>query len=698
MKAQPPRDRNANTDASARPVQRFRRPDDPHWHWLEQRDAPEVTAFLEAANDEARRWFAPLEDLTERLYHGHLARRELAVHGLPTALDHFTVWSETAADADHPVWWRHANDAPETAEPFFDTQARARDSAFFEIGDMALSPDETWLAWTEDTQGDEIFALWLKYLPDAPPVKLLDDIGPELCWAEDGTTLLFTRFDATQRPESIWRLSLRLTAPSPSIDHEALILHEKDPEFWLGLGKTRSREWLVLESASKDTSETHLVPARAPDSAPWRFQPREAGVEYAIDHRPGHFYVLHNRHAPTSDSIAATRPTRTRTARHWSNTATTPPWRASTPSLGAGAHRARPSRSQVRLRVIELDAAHARQRDHWLALNETPCSQALGATPHFDARRLRLREESFTQPPSWTEVDLDSGQRRLLKHQAIHGDLQPENLTCQRLWAHSHDGERVPVSVVMRADLTGHPLPTLLHGYGAYGEVLDAWFSVARLELLARGVAFAVAHVRGGGERGEPWYLAGKLEHKANSFQDFLAARDALVEQGISDGERIVAHGASAGGLLVGASLNLSPERFRAAVLDVPFVDVLRTMQNPDLPLTTAEYSEWGDPRDPAVRQRLQAYSPLDNLPERPWPPVFLQGSWHDTRVAYWSRPSSTPASASWPVPTTRLRRCCAPTWMPATAVHPGASRPGMTTRGKMPSFSGRWGKHEGGR
>ncbi|MDL4863163.1 S9 family peptidase, partial [Halomonas elongata] len=488
MKAQPPRDRNANTDASARPVQRFRRPDDPHWHWLEQRDAPEVTAFLEAANDEARRWFAPLEDLTERLYHGHLARRELAVHGLPTALDHFTVWSETAADADHPVWWRHANDAPETAEPFFDTQARARDSAFFEIGDMALSPDETWLAWTEDTQGDEIFALWLKYLPDAPPVKLLDDIGPELCWAEDGTTLLFTRFDATQRPESIWRLSLRLTAPSPSIDHEALILHEKDPEFWLGLGKTRSREWLVLESASKDTSETHLVPARAPDSAPWRFQPREAGVEYAIDHRPGHFYVLHNRHAPhfRLDRCDETNPD--------SDGETLVEHRDDTTLEGVDAfswglvlterdhHEA-----QVRLRVIEFDAAHGRQRDTWLPLSETPCSLMLDATPHFDTRRLRLREESFTRPPSWTEVDLDSGQHRLLKRQAVHGDLQPDDVICQRLWAHSHDGACVPVSVVMRADRVGHPLPTLLHGYGAYGEVLDAWFSVARLELLTRG-------------------------------------------------------------------------------------------------------------------------------------------------------------------------------------------------------------------
>ncbi|SEM69587.1 S9 family peptidase [Halomonas caseinilytica] len=637
MKAQPPHDRNADTGDRSSPVQRFRRPEDPDWHWLEQRDDPAVKAFLEAANEQADRWFSPLVGLTERLYHGHLARRELAERSLAVPLDHFTIWNETAANADHPVWWRHPNDAPQNAEPFLDLQARARHSAFFEIGDMALSPDETWLAWTEDTQGDETFTLWLRHLPAGEPVQLLDDIGPELCWAEDSKTLLFTRFDATQRPESIWRLPLQLTTASPSAARATLMLRETDPEFWLGLGKTRSREWLVLESASKDTSETHLVPARAPTTPPWCFRPREAGVEYAIDHRPGHFYVLHNRNAPhfCLDRVAEAAPD--------AQGETLIAHRDDTTLEGVDAfswglvlterdhHEA-----QVRLRVIELDATHARSRDTWLPLSETPCSLALDATPHFDARRLRMREESFTQPPSWTEFDLDSDQRRLLKRQAVHGDLQPDQLACQRLWAHSHDGERIPVSVVMRADLVGHPLPTLLHGYGAYGEVLDAWFSVARLELLSRGVAFAVAHVRGGGERGEPWYLAGKLAHKTNSFQDFLAARDALVDQGVSDGERIVAHGASAGGLLVGASLNLSPERFCAAVLDVPFVDVLRTMLNPELPLTTAEYSEWGDPNDPSVRQRLQAYSPLDNLPDRPWPPVFLQGSWHDTRVAYW--------------------------------------------------------------
>ncbi|GHE19936.1 S9 family peptidase [Halomonas urumqiensis] len=636
MKAQPPH----ATDplASHSPVARFRRDDDPAWHWLEARDDPRVTQFLEAANGEFDRWFSPLDDLVERLYHGHLARRELAVHGLRTPLDHYTYWSETAVDADYPVWWRHPNGKPDRAMAFLDLEARAATHDFLELGDMALSPDERWLAWTEDTRGDETFELFIKALPDGTPAKLLEEIGPELTWAEDNATLLFTRYDATQRPESVWRLPLL----EGSAGEPSLILHEQDPEFWLGLGKTRSRAWLVLESASKDTSECHLIPAHAPDTPPHCFRPRENGVELSLDHRPGHFYVLHNRSAAhfRLDVVEDSRLDTTANEDTWQPLIE---HRDDDTLEGLDAfdwglviterdHHG----AQVHLRVLELARDHRITRDERLPLPETPCSLALGDAPHFDCRRLRLREESFVLPVSWIEHDLDSGERTLLKQQPIHGDLKPEQLTCERLWARSHDGERIPVSVVMRADLTGHPRPTLLYGYGAYGEVLDPWFSVARLELLSRGVAFAVAHVRGGGDRGEPWYLAGKLEHKENSFRDFLAARDALVEHGISDGERIAAYGASAGGLLVGASLNLAPQAFCAAVLDVPFVDVLRTMENPDLPLTTAEYTEWGNPDEPDARKRIRAYSPLDNLSTQAWPTVFLQGSWHDTRVPYW--------------------------------------------------------------
>ena len=285
---------------------------------------------------------------------------------------------------------------------------------------------------------------------------------------------------------------------------------------------------------------------------------------------------------------------------------------------------------------MELDSHHQTLLDSYIELPETPCSQLLEDSPHFNARTLHLREESFTRPPSWYALDLDSGVRTLLKQVPVHGSLAPEQLVSRRIWATSHDGEQVPVSVVMRADLAGQPLPTLLYGYGAYGEALDPWFSIARLELLERGVAFAVAHVRGGGERGEPWYLAGKMAHKENSFHDFLAAREALVAAHISQPERIVAYGASAGGLLVGTCINRAPEAFCAAVLDVPFLDVLRTMQNPELPLTTAEYTEWGNPEAPDVAERIAGYSPIDNIRSQRYPALWIEGSWFDTRVSYW--------------------------------------------------------------
>ena len=626
MKAQP----------SASHIDRFRRPDDPDWHWLENRDDSSVSDFLEATNAESSAWFAPLEPIVEALYQGHLARRELAVTGLPAPLDHFTYWSETAADADYPRWWRHPLDAPSKRECILDLEARAASLDFLEIGDMALSPNEAWLAWTEDTNGDEMFTLYLKPLPDGAPKLLLEGIGPELCWAEDDRTLLFTRYDDIQRPESIWRLDTAM--PDQAAE---LILREDDPEFWLGIGKTRSRAWLILESASKDTSECYLVPANLPASEPQCFHARETGVEYAIEHRPGHFYVLNNRQAPhfrldvcleTSSEIShsAWQPLIAHRDDQTLEGVDAFDW-------GLVITERDHDKAQVYLRVVELDTRHGIQRDERLPLPEEPCSLALGDTPHFDERRLLLREESFTLPIRWLAHDLDSGERTLLKEQPVHGTLQPSQLSCQRVWAEAHDGDRVPVSIVGRADRLGQaPMPTLLYGYGAYGEVLDPWFSVARLELLERGVAFAVAHVRGGGDRGEPWYLAGKLEHKENSFRDFLAARDRLVDMGLSDEERVVAYGASAGGLLVGASLNLAPEAFCAAVLDVPFVDVLRTMENPDLPLTIAEYTEWGNPCDPIVHQRIKDYSPLDNLQAQPYPSVFLQGSWHDARVPYW--------------------------------------------------------------
>lgn len=637
MKAQPPRRSPTPPHLppahSFSPAARFLRTNDPEWHWLENREEPQVREFLEAANAASEAWMAPLNNLTEQLYQGHLARRELAVDSLRTPLDHFTYWSETAADADYPVWWRHPNGAPQEARIFFDLQARAAAATYLELGDMVLSPDECWLAWTEDTTGDERYTLYLQALPDGEPRPLLENIGAELTWAEDNTTLLFTRYDATQRPDSIWRLPLN----NGVADEPVLILHEEDPEFWLGLGKTRSREWLVLESAAKDTSECYLLPAHAPDEVPHCFRPRQKGVEYALEHRPGHFYVLHNQNSPHF------RLDRVPERANGTEQQTLIPHRDDTTlegidafSWGLAITERDHDQAQVRIRFIELDAQHGVERDEHLPRQKTPCSLMLGDMPHFDSRRLRLREESFVTPARWYELDLDSGERRLLKQVPLYGDLQPEQLHSERLWARAHDGERIPVSVVMRADLVGQPLPTLLYGYGAYGSVLDPWFSPARLELLARGVAFAVAHVRGGGDRGEPWYLAGKLEHKENSFLDFLAARDALAESGVSDGNRIAAYGASAGGLLVGASLNLAPEAFCAAVLDVPFVDVLRTMQNPDLPLTTAEYSEWGNPAEPDAHTRIRAYSPLDNLAPKPYPALFLQGSWHDSRVPYW--------------------------------------------------------------
>ena len=636
MKAQP-------DTLSGSPVARYYRANDPKWHWLEAREAPDVSAFLESANQQQEKWFSPLAPLAEALYKGHLARRELSVTSLETPLDHYTFWSETGSEDDYPRWWRYPNGQPEQRECFFDVQARAADEEFYEMGDMALSPDEQWLAWTEDTQGDERYTLWIKSLPNGQPQTLISDIGAGLCWAEDQTadsaTLFFTRFDATQRPDSIWRVSLPFEAPEKHAE-PALVLREDNSEFWLGIGKTRSRQWLLIESGSKDTSEVYALPAQQPTAVPLCVQPRQAGVEYSIDHRPGAFYRVHNQASAHFQLDYLPESALGNAEAQWQplieprDDVTLEGIDAF--SWGLIIAERDHTQAQVVLRRWVLDAHQNRLIDEYLSLPEQPCSQLLEDAPHFDTQILRLREESFTQPPSWFALDLTNGERTLLKRAPVYGALTPEQLVSRRIWATSSDGEQVPVSIVMRADLADQPLPTLLYGYGAYGEALDPWFSIARLELLERGAAFAVAHVRGGGERGEPWYLKGKMAHKENSFNDFLAARDALVETGISDPDRIAAYGASAGGLLVGTCINRAPKAFCAALLDVPFLDVLRTMQNPELPLTTAEYSEWGNPEEPEVAERIRRYSPMDNITAQHYPALWIEGSWFDTRVSYW--------------------------------------------------------------
>ncbi|BBI62841.1 hypothetical protein HSBAA_41470 [Vreelandella sulfidaeris] len=465
---------------------------------------PRSHRLLEAANQQQADWFAPLAPLEETLYQSHLARRELAVTSLKTTLDHFTFWSKTGAEDNYPSWWRHPNSQPEQHECFFDVSARAAKHDFYDMGDMALSPDEQWLAWTEDTQGDERFTLWLKALPSGTPIPLLNDIGAGLCWAEDQTattaTLLFTRFDDTQRPDSVWRLPLSLADPSASKE-PVLVLREEDPEFWLGIGKTRSRSWLLLESGSKDTSEIHLVPAHTPCHEAAMHSDAPTGVEYSIDHRPGFYYRLHNQAGAhfqldyLPDSQPGYSQASWQTLISHREEATLEGVDAF--SWGLMLAERDHDQAQVRLRRLVLDAQHDCTLDEYLTLPEQPCSQMLEDEPHFDSQVLRLREESFTQPPSWFALDLTNGERTLLKRAPVYGNLQPEQLISKRLWATSQDGEQVPVSVVMRADLADQPLPTLLYGYGAYGEALDPWFSIARLELLERGAAFAVAHVRG---------------------------------------------------------------------------------------------------------------------------------------------------------------------------------------------------------
>ncbi|MFC7718629.1 S9 family peptidase [Nonomuraea recticatena] len=476
----------------------------------------------------------------------------------------------------------------------------AGDSDFFSIGTSAVTPDGKLLAYSTDYKGDERFTLSFKDLQTGE--KLADEISGVFyggTWSADGTTFFYTRIDDAWRPYQVYRHTL-----GDSADNDVLVYEETDERFWVGIGLTRSEKYLVLGAGSKITSEVRILDADDPTGEFKVVRPRVTGVEYGIEHAGDHFFVLHNENAENFE--LATAPLDDPGV-----------W---TPLI---AHR-----EDTRLLEVDAFASHAvvhfrrdgltgirilpyplQDRDAYeIEFPEPLYDVGPAGNPEFTTERLRLGYTSMVTPPSVYDYDLETRRLILLKQRPVLGGYDPGEYEQFREWATAEDGTKVPISIVKRKD-AGKPAPTLLYGYGSYETSIDPSFSVARLSLLDRGFAFAVAHVRGGGEMGRRWYEEGKLTRKKNTFTDFVAAARHLKATGWSD--RIIARGGSAGGLLMGAVANLAPEEFAGVVAEVPFVDALNTILDPTLPLTVIEWDEWGDPLHNAdVYAYMKGYSP----------------------------------------------------------------------------------------
>jgi len=634
------------------------------YDWLRAKDDPAVIAHLEAENDYTQARTAHLADLRQQLFDEIKSRTLETDLSVPTRVRGYWYYGRSFEGRQYgascrvpvvdPDSWAPPRPA-EAARPdepalpdeemLLDLDQLAEGHEFFSLGGSSISADDRLLAYATDVVGDERYTVRVKDLTTGE--LLADELTGVLGGATWGATpdhFYYSTIDETWRPDKVWRHRI---GTDQSADE--LVFHEPDARFWVGVGRTRSRRYVVLAASAKNTSEYHVLDATDPTAEPWCFAEREEGVEYSLDHAviagEDTFLVLHNGSGPEFELASA--PARPTARADWA------PLLAHDHAVrledvdAFATHLVVQQRSDglPRVRILDLGPDGTRGIvDDWLV--EFPgelATSGAGSNPTFEQPTVRVGMTSMIEPASVYDIDVRTRERTLLKQAPVLGGYQPADYEEHRLWATSADGVRVPISLVVRKDARGaggpegtEPVPLLLYGYGAYEASIDPYFSVARLSLLDRGAAFAIAHVRGGGELGRHWYDDGKLAHKQHSFDDFIACARHLVATGWTTPGLFVAEGASAGGLLMGAVANQAPEAFGGVVAGVPFVDTLTTMLDATLPLTVTEYDEWGNPEaDPAAYELIASYAPYDNVADLPYPPILAETSLNDTRVLY---------------------------------------------------------------
>ena len=615
------------------------------WYWLrsDSRDDPEVIAHLEAENAYVKAALAHTEPLQAELFEemkGRIKETDLSV---PYRKGRWWYFARTVEGQQYPIFCRTSveppNELPADApvpgeEVVLDMNALAGDSDYFAMGAYDVSPSQHLVLYSTDHDGSERYTMRVR---DLRTGEDLPDLIPETtygtAWAGDDT-FFYVRQDAAMRPYQVWRHRL---GTDPAADE--LVFEEPDERFFVSVGLSLTETWVHITTASKVTTEEHLVPAADPTAAPRCVQPREQGVEYEVAHAPtpteDRFLILTNADGAVNFALMSA-PVATPGREHWREVV---PHRPDVKLEGVSAfagHIVRYERREGVRRIVVTGYDDGRERE--LKMPEPVYDTAPGTNAEFETTRLRFTYTSLVTPGTLYEEDLATGERHLLKQTEVLGGHDPADYETGRAWATAPDGTRVPISWVHRAGVPRDgSAPCLLYGYGSYEASMDPTFSILRLSLLDRGFVFAIAHVRGGGELGRPWYEDGKELRKRNTFTDFIACAEHLVAEGFTSPERLVARGGSAGGLLMGAVANLRPDLFAAIVAEVPFVDCLTTIMDETLPLTVTEWEEWGNPvEDPAVYEYLKGYSPYDNVRPQPYPAILATAGLNDPRVSYW--------------------------------------------------------------
>ena len=619
---------------SQAPIARADTDIDPY-RWLENRDADDVLAYLKAENAYLEEQLADQAELRETLFQEIKGRIRETDLSLPSPWGPWLYYQRTTAGDEYPRHYRCPRpldgslNVDESAEQLLLDPNELAGGGFLSLGAFSISQDHGKLAYSLDREGDEIYRLYVKDLASGEVSALpFDDCDGSMTWANDSQTLFFGELDETHRPHRIHRHRLGESDSSE-------VFHDPDGRFFVHCYRASSDRQLVILSHSKTTSEAWVLPADEPQGQWTCLAPRQEEHEYFPDHGlyEGQWSWL-IRSNQAGINFALYRADEARAGReHWQELVPhSDAVMLEDVSLNAEA-------ITLTLRESGLPVIEVRPQGvqpYRLQLPDAAYSLHVQNSLEFTSTVIRLRYEALNRPAQIRQLTLADGTQAVLKETPVEGPFDADAYESRRIWATAEDGTRIPISLVARRDSFGKSAPLYLYGYGAYGHSLDPWFSHARLSLLDRGFVFAIAHVRGGGDLGEAWYRAGKLEHKPNTFNDFIACAEKLLANGYTTPQRLAISGGSAGGLLIGAVLNLRPELFGAAIAEVPFVDVLNTMLNADLPLTVTEYDEWGDPNQPEVHERIKAYAPYENVRAQAYPALLAVAGYNDSRVQYW--------------------------------------------------------------
>jgi oligopeptidase B len=606
--------------------------------WLREKGSARVTEYLEAENAYTSAHMAETEPLQVQLYDEILSHIKEDDVSVPYRDGDWEYLSRTEKGLQYPRFCRRPVSEPAHEATILDVNALAAGQPFMSLGALAISPDGHLLAYTTDNTGFRQYTLSIK---DLRTGTLLPDTAERvgsLVWAHDSATLFFsTEDEQTKRQDRVFRHTVN------TADQTVEVFHEPDERFNLGLGRTSDRQYLLLEAGSHTTSEAWFLSASQPDGAFTCIAPRVDDEEYDVDHREGFFFIRTNRDAEQFKVVRT--PVDHTDRQHWQEFLPENP-AAPLESLDlfsrffVAAYR---ERGLPVLRVFHLTpAGELADASSTEAIRfPDPAYAASGdINRDFFTQTYRYSYQSLVRPASVYTYDLATRESTLLKQQEIPGGFDASRYESQRLWFKASDSTEIPISLVYRTDkFTRGQSPLYVYGYGSYGYPLPLGFSASRLALLDRGIVVAYAHIRGGGELGDPWHDAGKMMQKRNTFTDFIEATEFLLAEGFGDPARVAIEGGSAGGLLMGAVTNMRPDLFRVVLSHVPFVDVMNTMLDATLPLTVAEYEEWGNPNEPAAFDYMRSYSPYDNLDAlvgKPLPAMLVKTSLNDSQVMYW--------------------------------------------------------------